>query len=201
MSTELVRVAETVAAVATDTEAYGQYILDEMRAQELSIYCDGLLPGSLQTSDVARSILQSYRPEAQGTVIETLVTARMRRASHLVEHQTPITYFIDQRVLGATPERSYWQQQLRHVIDIATRPWIELRVIPEETYHVAQDMTTLLTRADGDRWVYAEAMLHQDMYTNERTVVKRTDEMFQSLAALALQASQSIDLIKEHYIR
>jgi transcriptional regulator with XRE-family HTH domain len=108
----------------------------ESRASKLEFFHDTALPGLLQTPEYAHHVIRGWDPEASQERIERTVAARIARQA-LLTSETPLqlSVILDEAALrrplgGADIMRA----QLRHLVDRASLPNVELRVIPFAAY-------------------------------------------------------------------
>lgn len=123
----------TIGAVSADAVNYDWL---ESRASKLEFFHDTALPGLLQTPEYAHHVIKSWDPEDSQERIERAVAARIARQS-LLTNETPLqlSAILDEAVLrrplgGADIMRA----QLRHLVDRASLPNVELRIIPFAAY-------------------------------------------------------------------
>ena len=108
------------------------YVWLESRAQTIHAFDNTFLPGLLQTGDYAREVIASADFDARTDQIDRWVELRMARQS-ILDGQCPpcLTSIIDEgvlrRIVGG-PETA--QAQLRHLVERAGQPNIEIRVLP-----------------------------------------------------------------------
>ncbi|MGI9097412.1 MAG: helix-turn-helix domain-containing protein [Solirubrobacteraceae bacterium] len=121
---------DTVSAVVRN------YVWLESRASKLEIFQDITLPGLLQIPEYARHVIKGWDPAASAERIERTVEARLARQARLTS-ETPLqlSVILDEAVLrrpvGGT---EVMRAQLRHLVDRASLPTVELRVIPFAAY-------------------------------------------------------------------
>jgi transcriptional regulator with XRE-family HTH domain len=108
----------------------------ESRAARLEFFQDTALPGLLQIPEYAHHVVKGWDPQASPERIESTVAARIARQSLLTsEDPLQLSAILDEAVLrrpvgGAEILRA----QLRHLVDRASLPNVELRVIPFAAY-------------------------------------------------------------------
>ena len=108
----------------------------ESRASRLEFFQATALPGLLQTPDYAHHVVKGWDPQASAERIEHTVAARIARQARLTsEPPLQLSAVLDEAVLrrpvgGADVMRA----QLRHLVDRASLPNVELRVIPFAAY-------------------------------------------------------------------
>lgn len=101
-------------------------------AYRLEYYWDTALPGLLQTPDYAREVLRTWDPAAGRERIERTLAARMARQQRLSgEDALEVCAVVGEgalRTVVGGPEAM--RAQLRHLLDCAALPKVELRVVP-----------------------------------------------------------------------
>jgi transcriptional regulator with XRE-family HTH domain len=101
-------------------------------AYRLEYFWDTALPGMLQTADYAREILKAWDPAAGRERTERTLAARMARQQRLAgEGALELCAVLGEGALRAVvggPEAM--RAQLRHLLDCAALPTVELRVVP-----------------------------------------------------------------------
>jgi transcriptional regulator with XRE-family HTH domain len=101
-------------------------------AYRLEYFWDTALPGMLQTAGYAREVLKTWDPAAGRERIERTLAARMARQERLAgEDALELCAVLGEGALRAVvggPEAM--RAQLRHLLDRAALPSVELRVVP-----------------------------------------------------------------------
>jgi transcriptional regulator with XRE-family HTH domain len=101
-------------------------------AYRLEYFWDTALPGMLQTADYAREVLKTWDPAAGRERIERTLVARMVRQQRLAgEDALELCAVLGEGALRAVvggPD--VMRTQLRHLLDCAALPSVELRVVP-----------------------------------------------------------------------
>jgi transcriptional regulator with XRE-family HTH domain len=149
--------------------AVADYDWLERSAHKLDGFWDTALPGLLQTDDYAREILRAWDPAVGRERLEQTLTARMARTERLAgEDALEVCAVVGEgalRAVVAGPEAM--RAQLRHLLDCAVLPRVELRVVPFTAgahpgiagrftilrFHEGRALAHLITRA-GD--IYLE---------------------------------------------
>ncbi|HEY0343732.1 MAG TPA: helix-turn-helix transcriptional regulator, partial [Solirubrobacteraceae bacterium] len=110
--------------------AVADYDWLERRAHRLEYVSVAALPGLLQTADYARTVLREWDPTASREWIERIVAARIARQERLAgEAAVEMCAVLGEGALHAVvggPEAM--RAQLRHLLDRAALPTVELRV-------------------------------------------------------------------------
>jgi hypothetical protein len=110
------------------------YAWMEGRSWKVETFQDSVIPGLLQTSDYARAVMRAWDPSATPQRIERWVGVRIARQRRLTdEHPIEFSAVIGEGALrllvgGAALMRA----QLKHLIDVAAQPNVEIRILPFE---------------------------------------------------------------------
>lgn len=101
-------------------------------AHKLEYFWDTALPGLLQTADYAREILKAWDPAAGRERTERTLAARIARQERLTgEDALEVCAILGEGALRAVVGgREAMRAQLRHLLDCAALPTVELRVVP-----------------------------------------------------------------------
>lgn len=204
MDEKLHFVASQLPNTVAAANSYAQFMVDEAQAEHNTTFCDTLIPGMLQQPDVAEAILRTYRPNDTDDQISLLVQARIERKAEALRRKTPSTFFISEKVLevAPAPTTADWPGQLEHLKQLGTEPSLEVRVIPNHNFYIAEDMTTLLRLPGNRATAYLESAIRGDLYTANETIVQKVTATLNSLGSIALDRQDSRQLIEgylEHY--
>jgi transcriptional regulator with XRE-family HTH domain len=137
------------------SRAVADYDWLERRAQRLEGFWDTAVPGLLQTPEYAREILKAWDPAAAGERIERTLAARMARQERLAgDDPLEVRAVLGEGALRAVVGGAEaMRAQLRHLLDCAALPTVELRIVPFAAgAHpgFAGRFTILRFRDDGD---------------------------------------------------
>jgi transcriptional regulator with XRE-family HTH domain len=151
------------------SRAVADYDWLQRRAYRLEYVSDTALPGLLQTADYAREVLREWDPTASKLWIERIVAARVARQERLAgEAAVELCAVLGEGALHAVVGGpAAMRAQLRHLLDRAALPTVELRVVPFAAgahagfagsfailrFRDGRDLAHVVTRA-GD--IYAE---------------------------------------------
>ena len=107
------------------------YLGLEQASSVIRTYQPQLVPGLLQTRDVARVVIQLGQPTPSEDEIEHRVALRMGRQEILTQPGAPQLWaVIEEASLWRLHERSVMREQIDHLITMAELPNIALQVIP-----------------------------------------------------------------------
>ncbi len=133
---ELMRIAEDAYDQPDSPDVVSTAVADfdwlHRRAYRLEYFCDTALPGLLQTADYAREVLKAWDPSASSERIERTLAARIARQDRLAgEDALEVCAVVGEGALHAlVGGTEVMRAQLRHLLDCAALPSIELRVVP-----------------------------------------------------------------------
>ncbi|MEV8636351.1 helix-turn-helix transcriptional regulator [Streptosporangium sp. NPDC051023] len=112
--------------------AFVDYVWLESRAREIRAFDNTLLPGLLHISEYARAAITAAEYKAKSERIDRWVELRIARQRVLGSDDPPrFSAIIDEAVLRReVGGRECLAAQLRHLVDHANRPNVEIRVLP-----------------------------------------------------------------------
>jgi hypothetical protein len=103
----------------------------ESRATRIQNFQPLVVPGLLQVPEYAAAIIGGLQPELTTTELDELIAARMGRQVRLRHQEVQFVAIIDEvilhRVIG---DHDIMRRQLRHMVDMANKPNVTLRVVP-----------------------------------------------------------------------
>ncbi|SFB20783.1 Transcriptional regulator, contains XRE-family HTH domain [Amycolatopsis marina] len=166
----------------------------ESRALTITNFEGMTVPGLLQTGEYTRSLMIEcgHVPENE---VEARMVTRLRRHSILRRQSPPgLVAIIDElalhRLIGGP---DVLRRQLDHLVELATYPNIELRVVPNDgSAHAGiNGAFTVLRRPEGTPVVFLEN-LTSSLFLEERHEIARYEYATRELLARALDAAQSV---------
>ncbi|MFD7168706.1 helix-turn-helix domain-containing protein [Streptomyces violascens] len=166
----------------------------EARATYIYTFQPQLVYGLLQTPEYARAVL-SVRTESD---LDARVAARMERQRILERANPPLMWVVmseavlHQEIGG----REVMRNQLAHLLDLSTREWVNLQILPFEVGAHAGLMGefNLLRFEDDPEIVYTEDFVQGHMTANP-TAFKEGSLRYDHLQAAALSVEDSTALI------
>jgi transcriptional regulator with XRE-family HTH domain len=179
---------------------YAAYISFEAEARAVHNYESLFIPGLLQTEDYGRAMISGVLPTVTEAEISERIEARLERqkllnGSALLELWAVVDEAAIRRVVGG---RAVMAAQLRHVLDMMTRPNITVQVIPFDTgAHPGMPGAFVLMEFRDDldpELVYVDT-LAGDIFLEADDDVRRYRQMFDYLRAGALSPADSAKLI------
>ena len=174
----------------------------EQGAARLQAFEAILVPGLLQTEEYAATVMRTYYLPASEENVRERVDSRMARKAVLDREPEPLELvcvfeeYVLHRVTGG-PE--VMAGQLRHLCEMATRPNIELRVIPSGG-HALQSSSFgpffLFTSAGATRpFIVCTEDLAGFNYQDRPQPIADYSYLFEHLVNSALSATESAELI------
>ncbi|MGW2814471.1 helix-turn-helix domain-containing protein [Streptomyces sp. NPDC001415] len=166
----------------------------EARATYIYTFQPQLVYGLLQTPEYARAVL-SVRTESD---LDARVAARMERQRILERANPPLMWVVmseavlHQEIGG----REVMRNQLAHLLELSTREWVNLQILPFEVGAHAGLMGefNLLRFEDDPEIVYTEDFVQGHMTANP-TAFKEGSLRYDHLQAAALSVEDSTALI------
>ncbi len=187
---------------------FSVYMGLESAARRLTSYQPDLVPGLLQTADYARVLVRAAFSTESDKEADARVVPRMRRQHLILRRRMPVEIEVVlsegalHRVIGS---RQTMAIQLRHLIDVSTRPNVTVRVLPYSAGMPTGDQIgpfVILEFGIDARGVsiepttvYAEGYT-SDMYSEKVGIVERYVQALAQLRRAALGESESRDLLR-----
>ncbi len=168
----------------------------ESRARAITNFDDTIVPGLLQTGEYTRSMMIESGLVADDEVENRMVTRLQRHSVLLRSHPPYLMAIIDElalcRMIGG---RDVLRRQLQHLVELAARPNIDIRVVPNTRTHAGVNGAfTVLRRAEGSPVVFLEN-LTSSMFLEEPQEIERYEYATRELLTHALDTAQSVEHI------
>lgn len=189
-------------------ENFDVYVGLETAATKIITYEPDLIPGLLQTSDYARSLVSQKWPDESPEQWEQRVQIKIRRQRIVTRKTQPIELGVVigeaalHRVAGS---RAIMANQLRHLADISTRDNVSLRVLPFAAgFPNGTTMPPFVILNFGEdqfgnsiepHVVFLEGVVG-DMYLEKAEDVRRYYQRYESIEAAALDETTSRHLLR-----
>lgn len=158
------------------------------------------IPGLLQTGDYARAVLSSTNRDHAEGALEHLVRSRMGRQAILSRFGGPILSVIMDEMVLRRPigEPGVMRGQLQHLLNMAERPRVEIRVVPFAIgeYPGLSGPAMILEFADQPTLVWAE-IRGASCFLEESPSVDRVKVAWRGIRSVALPPEESMRLIAE----
>ncbi|MGH3831497.1 MAG: helix-turn-helix domain-containing protein [Pseudonocardiaceae bacterium] len=177
----------------------------EQAATTVREFALALVPGLLQTSDYARTLMTTIEPTTSIEVLENLIAARMIR-QHVLTGTDPLVYQVtlSEAVLHCPVGGSrVMRGQLENLLELSGRPNISIQVLPYAAgAHPGMEgafaIVTLPDLAHDVGYVEGPA---GSIYLEEQDHVRRCTMRFAMLSSLALSQAESAELISTTLVR
>lgn len=190
------RILEDLVSSEVSPEWTGKWLAIEERANKILSFEHSIMPGLLQTEAYARAVLCHNHHSPLD--VEEQVQLRLRRHAVLERDDPPMTVFvIDEQALRRPvggPE--VMSEQLRHLLDVSTRPKVILQVIPVEGsgYHPGLVGGFMIARFDGIEVGYQDGVLQGHVLETEQQVFALS-QIWENVRSLALPQAASASLL------
>jgi transcriptional regulator with XRE-family HTH domain len=114
------------------TPRYADLISLETEAENVRVYAPIVVPALLQTPAYARAVTAGVAPTRTPEQVAALVDVRQARQSVLTRRPDPLPYWVilEESVLHRSFGGTVMPDQLRRLIDMATRPNITVQIVP-----------------------------------------------------------------------
>jgi Domain of unknown function (DUF5753)/Helix-turn-helix domain len=191
----------------TLTASYAEFIGLEAGAASVAEWQIGAVPGLLQTEEYARHVIGAFQsvilvPPGQ---VERLAHARLIRQLVVTEREPPVklSAVIDESVLlRRVGSSQVMSEQLRHLVQMAERPNVEVRILPlqSQTALMADSFILLgFSQQDGagalGDVVNTESQGNRDFSIEGETDTYVYRLIFEALAEVSLGPDESREYI------
>lgn len=175
------------------------YLGLEQASSVIRTYQPQLVPGLLQTRDVARGVIELGHPRPSNDDIERRVSLRMARQEILTQPEAPQFWaVIEEASLWRLNGRSVMREQIDHLITMAELPNVALQVIPiHSDAHVALGGPfTILRFSDPDLpdIVYLE-QLSSALYLDKAEDVQNYRSIMDRLCVQSKSPAETISFL------
>jgi hypothetical protein len=163
-------------------------------------YQPQLVPGLLQTQEVARSIIQLGHPSASAKDIERRVALRMTRREVLTKPEAPphLWAVIEEASLWRLNDGSVIRGQIQHLIAMAQFPNVTLQVVPihSAAHPALGGPFSILRFSDPDLpdIIYLE-QLSSAVYLDKKDDIQRYRAIMDRLCVQAKSPSETIEFL------
>jgi transcriptional regulator with XRE-family HTH domain len=161
-------------------------------------YQPQLVPGLLQTPEVARSIIQLGHPSASAQDIERRVALRMTRREVLTKSESPphLWAVIEEASLWRLNDGSVIRGQIQHLIEMAQFPNVTIQVVPihSAAHPALGGPFSILRFSDPDLpdIIYLE-QLSSAVYLDKKDDIQRYRAIMDRLCVQAKSPSETIE--------
>ncbi|NEB78616.1 helix-turn-helix domain-containing protein [Streptomyces sp. SID14478] len=175
------------------------YIKHEREAIALSKYDAVVMPGLLQSEDMARAVLRERVPAYDPDEIEAKTAARIERQTILHRKVPPtVSFVIWEPVLHlSVGDPQVRHRQLRYVREQCELPGLTVQILPQSSrHHAALDGPfTLLETPDHQHLAYTETQ-RGSQWVADRDEVSILERKYAMLRSQALSPQDSMGLLE-----
>lgn len=181
-------------------DPYDEYVALEAEAVSMSEWEAQVVPGLLQTDEYARAVIEVGADIADPATADRRLALRMARQAVLTRDPPPrLSVVVDESVLHReVGGPGVLRRQLQHLADAATRPGVELLVLPFRAgAHAALTESFVIFDFEGDS---RAPVVHSEGLTGGLFRMKDDDvriyrEAFADLRRRALSVARSRDAV------
>ncbi|MFD8110076.1 MULTISPECIES: helix-turn-helix domain-containing protein [Streptomyces] len=180
------------------TPQFAQYLGYEGAADSLHTYHPIVVPGHLQTRAYAEALLSPRHLEE--SMFRRVVDLRMERQQRMFDDSSrPVSVFVldEAAVRRQVGGKRVLEEQLGFLLDLGSRPEVSVRVLPFEAgaHYSTLGSFVLLGFPDDDDLLYLEHAAGSMTGGEDMRLLARYQECFQAITDMALDESESADLI------
>jgi hypothetical protein len=172
----------------------------EAKAVEIALYECHIVPGLLQTSEHARSVIGAAQPPYSPDDVERMVAARMARQSVFERSPAPALSFVLEegvlrRPIGGTMA---WRQQLERLLEVGRLHNVVLQVMPMkcDTHSGLDGRIELLKFPDGTAVGRSDGAFN-GRPTSELKHLRILELRYGTIRAQALSPGESLAFIEQ----
>ncbi len=179
---------------------YRDFISLESQARSARTLETSVVPGLLQTPAYARAVTRAALRGLPPDKVDSLVEVRIAR-QEVLRGDAPLTLsaVLDEAVVRRwVGGRAAMREQLRHLLDMASLPHVRLQVIPFQRggyVGLTGPFIMFSFPAISDLDVVVIDHLTSSLYLERREDLEAYSAAFQTVQALALSSTESLDLI------
>ena len=175
------------------------YLGLEQASSVIRTYQPQLVPGLLQTPEVARAVIQLGYPRRSANDVERRLALRMTRQEILTQREAPQLWAVmEEASLWRLDGRSVMRKQIEHLIKMAELPNVTVQVIPIHSGpHAALGGPFSLLRfsePDLPDLVYLE-QLSSSLYLDKTEDVQHYREVMDRLSIQAKTPTETIEFL------
>ncbi|MFF7647068.1 Scr1 family TA system antitoxin-like transcriptional regulator [Streptomyces canus] len=180
------------------TPQFAQYLGYEGAADSLHTYHPIVVPGHLQTRAYAEALLGPR--DLEENMFRRVVDLRMERQQRMfADSGKPACVFVldEAAVRRQVGGKEVLAEQLGFLLDLGSRPEVSVRVLPYEAgaHYSTLGSFVLLGFPDDDDLLYLEHAAGSMTGGEDLRLLARYQECFQTITDMALDESESADLI------
>jgi transcriptional regulator with XRE-family HTH domain len=186
--------------------AYSDYIGYEGGASIIRQSCPLFIPGLLQTEEYARAVTIEFVPDE--ATLNTVIEVRLIRQDKMFNQEEPPEqhYVLDEaairRKVGGQHDSGIMPRQLNQLLDLATRPYITVELIPFKKgahFGTLGEFVLLGFQHGPEGVLFLEngGARAGDLTVADSDLIAAYLESFEHLRKIALSAEESVDFIRE----
>jgi transcriptional regulator with XRE-family HTH domain len=178
----------------------------EQDATVINVYQTELIPGLLQTEDYIRVVFAAMSKQYSSETVEMGIKARLERQQVLTRPDLPQVDFVmsESAVARQVGDDSVMRDQLDHIIEVAKRPNVHVRVLPFKartfTPEVVFSFQMFRIQSPGKarplEVVYDEDY-EDGRYRDDDESINTYGNLWQRLVGAALSPAESIELLRD----
>jgi transcriptional regulator with XRE-family HTH domain len=182
--------------------AFSTYLGYELGASFIRSCNPLVIPGLLQTEEYARALTIEYQP---APVAETVIEVRMLRQDKIFSREDRLQqhYILDEaairRRVGGQRDPGIMPRQLKHLIELSTRPDITIELIPFDKgshFGMRGEFTVLGFETGLAGVLFLENTQSPDLTAADSDQIAYYLEAFEHLRQLVLSAEEATALIE-----
>jgi Domain of unknown function (DUF5753) len=195
----LVRILEDLVEGEVSPEWTGKWLAIEKLADMLLSYEHSIIPGLLQTSEYAETVLQQAQPRVD---ISEKLADRLKRQEILQglqgDEAPTVVFIMDERVLrNRVKDAKIMREQILRLIELARLPNVIIQIIPNEAgHHPGQNGAFMIAKFNGSEVVYQDGTWRGQVLEDTRDVAAFS-RMWMNAQSAALDKTASLDLIEK----
>ncbi|MFJ2778190.1 helix-turn-helix domain-containing protein [Kitasatospora sp. NPDC087315] len=173
---------------------FGAYLAEEREAVRIRSVEPHLVPGRLQTEEVAAAVISGMRPDLPAHEVADLVDLRMRRQNEVLPAEQHI--LLGAAALSLLDVTHAARLQLQRLLDAANQPGLTIRVLPPDVcYHPGLTVPFVLMDppVGGQPSVWVELMDRSVRLSDRAAAAGRYETAFARVESLALTAAETQD--------
>jgi hypothetical protein len=158
------------------------------------------IPGLLQTGDYARAVIAAGNRDLAEGAVDQLVRTRMGRQALLSRFDAPmLAVMMDEMVLRRpVGDSGCMHGQLQHLINMASRPRVEIRVVPFAVgANPGLEGPMMIMEFDAQPTLVHVEIRSASGFLEEPTEVRSAKVAWRGLLSMALSPDDSVRLIAE----
>jgi transcriptional regulator with XRE-family HTH domain len=151
-----------------------------------------VVPGLLQTPDYVRALIRRSRTIPDTETEVWIMTRGERQQVFNRQHPAHFVFFLDEYSLSRTgPGRDVMSDQVHHLLRMAVRPNVEIRIIPDAVgFHATHKPFKLMSFNELDPVVFVETDT-SSLFLEKRETLAAYRRIEANLATVALDERQS----------